>query len=146
MGIPRAIRGMNSSVSREHSEWLCSDTAELLFEDCFVPDENVIGEEGRGFYALVRNLQNERLVIGALALGEAMKAIEITLDWVKQRKALQIANARFTGGASSKLSVYQAENVLGQTEAAIPQLQVQLDQGLDALRLLLGMPPQSLDP
>jgi NodT family efflux transporter outer membrane factor (OMF) lipoprotein len=64
---------------------------------------------------------------------------------VKQRKALQIANARFTGGASSKLSVYQAENVLGQTESAIPQLQIQLDQGLDALRLLLGMPPQSLD-
>jgi NodT family efflux transporter outer membrane factor (OMF) lipoprotein len=64
---------------------------------------------------------------------------------VKQRKALQIAEARFTGGAASKLAVYQARNVLGQTEAAIPQLQIQLDQGLDALRLLLGMPPQSLD-
>ena len=64
---------------------------------------------------------------------------------VKQRKALQIANARFTGGAASKLSVYQAQNVLGQTEATIPQLQIQLDQGLNALRLLLGMPPQSLD-
>ena len=64
---------------------------------------------------------------------------------VKQRKALAIATARFTGGAASKLSVYQAENVLGQTEAAIPQLQIQLDQGLNALRLLLGMTPQSLD-
>jgi NodT family efflux transporter outer membrane factor (OMF) lipoprotein len=63
---------------------------------------------------------------------------------VKQRKALQIAEARFTGGAASKLAVYQAQSVLGQTEAAIPQLQIQLDQGLDALRLLLGMPPQSL--
>jgi acyl-CoA dehydrogenase len=51
----------------------------------------VIGEEGRGFYALVKNLQNERLVIGALALGEAMKAIEITLDWVKQRHAFGAA-------------------------------------------------------
>ena len=64
---------------------------------------------------------------------------------VKQRKALAIAQARFTGGAASKLSVYQAQNVLGQTESAIPQLQIQLDQGLDALRLLLGMPPTSLD-
>ncbi len=64
---------------------------------------------------------------------------------VKQRKALEIAQARFTGGTASKLSVYQAQNVLGQTESAIPQLQVQLDQGLNALRLLLGMPPKSLD-
>jgi NodT family efflux transporter outer membrane factor (OMF) lipoprotein len=64
---------------------------------------------------------------------------------VKQRRALAIAQARYTGGIASKLSVYQAQNVLGQTESAIPQLQIQLDQGLDALRLLLGMPPKSLD-
>ena len=67
--------------------WLSSDTAELTFEDCFVPDANVLGEEGRGFYQLVKNLQNERIVLAAQALGEAMKALEITLDWVKQRKA-----------------------------------------------------------
>jgi acyl-CoA dehydrogenase len=67
--------------------WLSSDTAELVFEDCFVAEENVIGEEGRGFYQLVKNLQNERIVLAAQALGEAMKALEITLDWVKQRKA-----------------------------------------------------------
>jgi NodT family efflux transporter outer membrane factor (OMF) lipoprotein len=64
---------------------------------------------------------------------------------VKQRQALAIAQARYTGGIASKLSVYQAQNVLGQTESAIPQLQIQLDQGLDALRLLLGMPPKSLE-
>ena len=64
---------------------------------------------------------------------------------VKQRKSLQIARDRYTGGIASKLPVYQAENVLGQTESAIPQLQIQLDKGLNALRLLLGMPPQSLD-
>jgi NodT family efflux transporter outer membrane factor (OMF) lipoprotein len=64
---------------------------------------------------------------------------------VKQRKALAIAQARFRGGASSKLDVYQAQNVLGQTEAAIPKLQIQLDQGLDALRVLLGMPSESLN-
>ena len=67
--------------------WLSSDTAELVFEDCFVPEENLLGEEGRGFYALVKNLQNERIVLAAQALGEAMKAIELTLDWVKQRRA-----------------------------------------------------------
>jgi acyl-CoA dehydrogenase len=71
--------------------WLSSDTAELVFEDCFVPEENVLGEEGRGFYQLVKNLQNERIVLGAQSLGEAMKAIELTLDWVKQRTAFGAA-------------------------------------------------------
>jgi acyl-CoA dehydrogenase len=64
-----------------------SPTAELVFDDCFVPSENLLGEQDRGFYALVKNLQNERLVMGGQAIGEAAKAIEITLDWVAQRKA-----------------------------------------------------------
>jgi NodT family efflux transporter outer membrane factor (OMF) lipoprotein len=64
---------------------------------------------------------------------------------VKQKKALAIAEARFHGGAATKLDVYQAQNVLGQTEAAVPQLTAQLKQGLNALSVLLGMAPQPLD-
>ena len=64
---------------------------------------------------------------------------------VKQKKALAIAEARFRGGAATKLDVYQAENVLGQTESAVPQLTAQLKQGMNALRVLLGMAPQPLD-
>ena len=63
---------------------------------------------------------------------------------VKQREALEIARDRFKGGATSELDVFQAENVLGQTEAAIPQLTAQLQQGENALRVLLGMPPEPL--
>jgi NodT family efflux transporter outer membrane factor (OMF) lipoprotein len=65
---------------------------------------------------------------------------------VKQEKALAIATAKYQGGTATKLDVYQAENVLAQTEATIPQLTIQLDQGLDALAVLLGMPPQPMDP
>ncbi|HUC71295.1 MAG TPA: efflux transporter outer membrane subunit [Stellaceae bacterium] len=63
---------------------------------------------------------------------------------VKQKKALAIAEARFHGGVATKLDVYQAENVLGQTESTVPQLTAQLEQGLNALRVLLGMAPQPL--
>jgi NodT family efflux transporter outer membrane factor (OMF) lipoprotein len=81
-----------------------------------------------------------------IGIRTTQRQIEIARDnIVKQRKALEIAEARFRGGVTSKLAVYQAQNVLGQTESAIPQLEIQLDQGLNALRLLLGMPPQSLD-
>jgi NodT family efflux transporter outer membrane factor (OMF) lipoprotein len=65
---------------------------------------------------------------------------------VKQKKALAIAGAKYHGGTATKLDVYQAENVLGQTESAVPQLTIQLNQGFNALAVLLGMPPQPMDP
>lgn len=67
--------------------WLSSDTAELVFENCRIPAANLLGTENRGFYALVRNLQNERIVLGAQAIGEASKAIELALEAVTQRRA-----------------------------------------------------------
>ena len=67
--------------------WRSSDTAELIFDDCRIPAENLLGAENRGFYAIMRNFQNERIVLGAQAMGEAQAALELTLDWVRQRKA-----------------------------------------------------------
>ena len=64
---------------------------------------------------------------------------------VKQQKALAIARDRFHGGTATGLDVFQAENVLAQTEATIPQLTAQLEQGENALRVLLGMTPDSID-
>jgi NodT family efflux transporter outer membrane factor (OMF) lipoprotein len=65
---------------------------------------------------------------------------------VKQKKALAIAEAKYHGGTATKLDVYQAENVLAQTESTIPQLTIQLNQGFNALAVLLGMAPQPMDP
>ena len=85
--VEKGMPGFRVARPLEKHGWLSSDTAELVFEDCFVPPENLLGEQDRGFYALVKNLQNERLVMGGQAIGEAVKAIELTLDWVGQRKA-----------------------------------------------------------
>jgi len=63
----------------------------------------------------------------------------------RQRTALKIANAKFRYGTATKRDVYQAENVLGATEATIPQLRIQLAQAKNALSVLLGMPPGQLD-
>lgn len=85
--IEKGTPGFTVARELEKHGWWSSDTAELHFDNCSVPESDVIGEEGRGFYALVHNLQNERIVLGAQAMGEAMKAIELTLDWVKTRNA-----------------------------------------------------------
>ena len=63
---------------------------------------------------------------------------------VKQRGIFAIARDRYKGGAATLLDVYQAENILGATEATVPQLTIQLQQGLNALRVLLGMAPEPL--
>ena len=67
--------------------WRCSDTAELFFKDCEVVETDVLGALNKGFYAIMQNFQNERLVMGSMAMGEAQAAIDTTVDYVKQRNA-----------------------------------------------------------
>jgi NodT family efflux transporter outer membrane factor (OMF) lipoprotein len=63
----------------------------------------------------------------------------------RQKEALEIARHRFVGGTATEIDVFQAQNVLGQTEASIPQLTLQLNKGQNALRVLLGMSPEPID-
>lgn len=67
--------------------WRSSDTAELVFTDCELREDALLGEENRGFYSIMSNFQNERLVIGAMAVGESTRALEITRRYAKERKA-----------------------------------------------------------
>jgi acyl-CoA dehydrogenase len=69
--VEKGTPGFRVGRALDKHGWRSSDTAELVFEDCRIPAENVLGEEGRGFYAIMRNFQNERIVIGAMAMGEA---------------------------------------------------------------------------
>jgi acyl-CoA dehydrogenase len=85
--VEKGTPGFRVGRALDKHGWRSSDTAELVFEDCRVPAENILGEEGRGFYAIMRNFQNERVVIGAMTMGEAQAALDLTLDYVKTRKA-----------------------------------------------------------
>jgi alkylation response protein AidB-like acyl-CoA dehydrogenase/putative sterol carrier protein len=67
--------------------WHCSDTAELSFDNVKVPVENLIGEEGRGFYYLMNGLQLERLCAVPAAVTGCEKAIEMSLQYMSERQA-----------------------------------------------------------
>ena len=60
--VEKGTPGFRVGRALDKQGWRSSDTAELVFEDCRVPAENLLGEEGRGFYAIMRNFQNERIV------------------------------------------------------------------------------------
>jgi acyl-CoA dehydrogenase len=85
--VDRDTPGFRVGRQLEKMGWHCSDTAELVFDDCRIPADCLLGEENRGFYAIMDNFQNERLVIGAMIVGMCDRAIELTLDYVRTRKA-----------------------------------------------------------
>ncbi len=129
--VPKGTPGFRVGRALDKQGWRSSDTAELVFEDCRLPEDAVLGEVGGGFYAIMRNFQNERIVLGAMAMGEAEAALEITLDYVKSRKA-------FGGVLWDKQAIRQRLAMLAAKVEAGRQL-VQhaawLDiQGIDATR------------
>lgn len=85
--VDKGMPGFTVGRKFEKHGWRASDTAELFFEDLRVPAENLLGEEGKGFYYIMSTFQNERLVAGAMSVGQCAKAIELTLDYMKTRQA-----------------------------------------------------------
>jgi alkylation response protein AidB-like acyl-CoA dehydrogenase len=74
-----------------------SDTSELIFEDCAIPAENLLGKEGEGFIDAMRTLDGGRISIAALSLGIARGALDASVHYVKQRKQFGKAIAEFQG-------------------------------------------------
>jgi hypothetical protein len=74
-----------------------SDTSELIFEDCTVPAENLLGKEGEGFIDAMRTLDGGRISIAALSLGIAKGALDASVKYVKQRRQFGKAIAEFQG-------------------------------------------------
>ncbi|HEY1590515.1 MAG TPA: acyl-CoA dehydrogenase family protein [Solirubrobacteraceae bacterium] len=98
--VERGMEGFQRGKQIEKLGQHCSDTAELFFTDVRVPPENILGEEGSGFFQLVSRLVPERLVLAVSALAGAEAAFELTLAYVKERKAFgrpigSFQNSRF---------------------------------------------------
>lgn len=85
--VPAGTEGFSVATKLSKHGWLCSDTAELLLDDVWVPDELVLGTVHRGFYETMKNFQNERMVLVGMGVGAAQAAINLTNEYLKDRKA-----------------------------------------------------------
>ncbi|MBX5480879.1 MAG: acyl-CoA dehydrogenase family protein [Myxococcaceae bacterium] len=85
--VEKGTPGFTVAKKLDKLGWRASDTAELLFEDCRVPAENLLGEPGQGFAQILGNFQWERLSLALGALGAAEEVLETTIEYVKQRRA-----------------------------------------------------------
>ncbi|MFW2355973.1 acyl-CoA dehydrogenase family protein [Hydrogenophaga sp.] len=85
--VEKGTPGFTVGRALKKTGWLSSDTAELVFDNVRIPAENLLGEEGKGFYSVMKNFQTERIALGAMAIGHCTQALKITLDHVRQRQA-----------------------------------------------------------
>lgn len=85
--VEKGTSGFAISEPLKKTGWLSSDTAQLFFNDMRIPAENLIGELHKGFYYIMEGFQLERICIGGQCVGQSEKAIELTLQWLKDRKA-----------------------------------------------------------
>ncbi len=85
--VEKGTPGFSVGRALHKTGWLSSDTAELVFDNVRIPEENLLGEEGKGFYSVMKNFQTERIALAAMAVGHCTQAIRLTLDYVRQRQA-----------------------------------------------------------
>ena len=84
--VPTDTPGFTSRALHDKMVWRASDTAELYFDDCRVPEENLLGQKGEGFHQMLATLDGGRLSIGAMGLGGAQGAFEKALKYAQERK------------------------------------------------------------
>ena len=93
--VPSGTPGLVVEPAYNKMGWHSSDTHGLLFEDCRIPAENLLGQRGQGFKNFLAILDDGRIAIAALALGCARACLDLSLDYAKQRHAFGGPIGRF---------------------------------------------------
>ena len=84
--VPKGTAGYNIGNPYKKMGWKASDTRPLSFEDCVVPEENILGQRGDGFKQFMYILDAGRVAIAALSVGLAQACLDEALSYAKQRK------------------------------------------------------------
>ncbi len=85
--VEKGTPGLRTGRQLDKTGWRASDTAELFFEDCRIPADQLLGEEGKGFHSVMKNFQTERIALAAMALATCRQALDLTLEHVMNRQA-----------------------------------------------------------
>ena len=95
--VEKGTKGFRPGKKENKLGLRASDTSELIFEDCEIPEENLLGKEGEGFIDSMRVLDGGRISIAALSLGIARGALDAAVKYVKERRQFGKAIAEFQG-------------------------------------------------
>ena len=106
--------------------WWASDTAQLFFDGCRVPVENLIGEEGKGFAAITKNFNHERLALAAAACGYAQVCFHDALAWARERRTF---GKRLADHQVVRHQLVDMATRIESTRALLDDLAARLDDG-----------------
>jgi len=93
--VPRGTPGYTIGQPYKKMGWKASDTRPLAFEDCMVPEENILGKRGDGFKQFMQILDAGRVAIAALSVGLAQACLDEALSYAKQRKQFNQPISKF---------------------------------------------------
>jgi acyl-CoA dehydrogenase len=134
--VPAGTEGFSVAKKLDKHGWRCSDTAELLLDNVWVPDSQLLGTPHRGFYETMRNFQNERMVLVGMGVGAAQKAIDLTLAYTQERKAF--GSSLFDLGAiRQRMAMNQAK--LDAVRASMYHAAWMYDAGQDNVKAMSGV-------
>ena len=133
--VPNGTPGFTAKKMTGKMMWRASDTGELYFDDCRVPEENLLGRQGDGFHQMLSTLDNGRLAIAAMGLGGAQGAFELALKYAKTREQFGRPISTF------QVNAFKLADMVTEIEAAQePALQSLQDEGRRAAL------PQAMQP
>ena len=112
--LERGMEGFERGKKLENIGQKAQDTAELFFKDVKVPKENLLGEEGKGFYYMMENLPKERLSIAAASIAVIEVVLEYTIEYCHERKAFGQKIGSFQN-SKFKLAEMPTEAEIGRT-------------------------------
>ena len=84
--VEKGTKGFSVAQKLDKLGMRGSETGELVFEDCEIPAENMMGQAGKGVYVLMKGLDYERLILSAGALGISQAAVDYSLDYMQDRE------------------------------------------------------------
>ncbi len=93
--VEKGTKGFNQIPMHGKMMWRASDTAELYFDNCEVPEENILGKKGQGSKIMLSTLDNGRLSIAAMGLGLAQGALEMAVQYSKERRQFGKSISKF---------------------------------------------------
>lgn len=131
--VEKGTPGFSVGRKLDKMGFRASDTVELIFDDCFVPEDSLLGTEHRGFYAVMENFQTERLILATLNVSEAFTALRLTIQYLRERSTFgiklidrQVLRQRLamllTRAEAGRQLVYRAASLIAQGEKPIREV------------------------
>jgi len=85
--VEKGTPGFTVGRALKKTGWLSSDTAELVLDNVRLPADALLGEQGKGFYSVMKNFQTERIALAAMAVGHCTQALALTISHLRERRA-----------------------------------------------------------